>query len=132
VALHDAIEHLFLEFPGYGYRRVTRALQREGWEVNHKRVLRIMRQELLLRHLKRRFVVTTDSAHGNAAYPNRLATTAVSAPDQVWVADTTSVRLPSSFVYLACLLDAYTRRCIGRKLSRQIDTRLTLDALALA
>lgn len=132
VALRDAIEHLILEFPGYGYRRVTRALQREGWDMNHKRVLRIMRQESLLCHLKRRFVVTTDSAHGYAAYPNLLATTAVSAPDQVWVADITSVRLPSSFVYLACLLDAYSRRCIGWKLSRQIDTRLTLDALALA
>jgi transposase InsO family protein len=132
VALRDAIEHVILEFPGYGYRRVTRAMQREGWDVNHKRVLRIMRQESLLCHLKRRFVVTTDSTHGYAAYPNLLATTAVSAPDQVWVADITYVRLPTTFVYLACLLDAYSRRCIGWKLSRQIDSQLTLDALALA
>jgi transposase InsO family protein len=132
VALRDASEHLTLAFPGYGDRRVTRALQRDGWNVTHKRVLRIMRQESLLCHLKRRFVRTTDSTQGYAAYPHLLATTAVSAPDQVWVADITHVRLPTAFVYLACLLDAYSRRCLGWKLSRQIDTRLTLDALARA
>lgn len=132
VALREAIERIILELPGYGYRRVTRALQRAGWEVNHKRVLRVMRQEALLCHLKRHFLVTTDSAHNYATYPNLLATTVVSAPDQAWVADITYVRLPTTFVYLACLLDAYSRRCIGWKLSRQINTRLTLDALELA
>lgn len=132
VALRDAIEHIILAFPGYGYRRVTYALQREGWDVNHKRVLRVMRQESLLCQLKRRFVLTTDATHGYATYPNLLATTAVTALDQVWVADITYVRLPTTFVYLACLLDAYSRRCIGWKLSRLIDTRLTLDALEMA
>lgn len=132
VTLRDAIERLILEFPGYGYRRVTRALQREGWDVNHKRVLRVMRQESLLCHLKRRFVVTTDSMHGYAAYPNVLAEATLTAPDQAWVADITYVRLPTTFVYLACLLDAFSRRCVGWRLSRQIDTRLTLDALEVA
>lgn len=130
--LRDAIECVTLEFPGYGYRRVTHTLQREGWAVNHKRVLRIMRQESLLCHLKRRFLVTTDSAHGLPTYPNLLAQTTLSAPNQAWVADITYVRLPTSFVYLACVLDAYSRRCIGWKLSRQIDTQLTLDALEMA
>ena len=130
--LRDAVERVTLEFPGYGYRRVTHALQREGWTVNHKRVLRVMRQESLLCQLKRRYLVTTDSAHGLPTYPNLLAETSLSAPNQAWVADITYVRLPTSFVYLACVLDAYSRRCVGWKLSRQIDTQLTLDALELA
>ena len=132
VALRDAIERIILELPGYGYRRVTHALRREGWVVNHKRVLRIMRQESLLCQLKRQFVVTTDSAHGHPTYPNRLAACVLTAPDQAWVADITYVRLPTTFVYLACVLDAFSRRCVGWKLSRQIDTRLTLDALEMA
>ncbi len=132
VALRDAIERIILELPGYGYRRVTHALRREGWVVNHKRVLRIMRQESLLCQLKRQFVVTTDSAHGYPTYPNRLAACVLTAPDQAWVADITYVRLPTTFVYLACVLDAFSRRCVGWKLSRQIDTRLTLDALEMA
>jgi transposase InsO family protein len=130
--LRDAIERVTLAFPGYGYRRVTHALQRDGWQVNHKRVLRVMRQESLLCQLKRRFLVTTDSAHGVPTYPNLLAEVTLSTPNQAWVADITYVRLPRCFVYLACVLDAYSRRCVGWKLSRQIDTRLTLDALEMA
>lgn len=132
VALRDAIEGIILEMPGYGYRRVTHALRRAGWVVNHKRVLRIMRQESLLCHLQRQFVATTNSAHGYPTYPNRLADGMVTAPDQAWVADITYVRLPTTFVYLACVLDAYSRRCVGWQLSRQIDTQLTLDALEMA
>ncbi len=128
-ALRDAIERLVLDFPGYGYRRVTKALQRDGWAVNHKRVLRVMRREALLCQLKRRFIVTTDSAHGLRTYPNLLADAVLAAPDQAWVADITYIRLPTAFVYLACLLDAYSRRCVGWHLSRAIDTRLTLAAL---
>lgn len=130
--LRDAIERVTLEFPGYGYRRVTHALHREGWTINHKRVLRVMRQESLLCHLKQRFLVTTDSAHGLPTYPNLLADASLNAPNQAWVADITYIRLPTSFVYLACVLDAYSRRCVGWKLSRQIDTQLTLDALEMA
>lgn len=129
MALREAIEQIILALPGYGYRRVTRALQRDGGDVNHKRVRRVMRQESLLCHLKRHFLVTTDSLHGYATSPNLLAATILSAPDQAWVADSTSVRLPTTCVYLACLLDAFSRRCIGWTRSRQIDTRLTLDAL---
>ncbi len=129
VALRDAIERLVLEFPGYGYRRVTRALQRDGWAVNHKRVLRVMRQEALLCQLKRRFVATTGAAHALRPYPNLLADAALTAPNQAWVADITYVRLPTAFVYLACLLDAWSRRCVGWHLSRAIDTRLALAAL---
>jgi putative transposase len=127
--LRDAIERLVLAFPGYGYRRVTKALQRDGWDSNHKRVLRVMRQESLLCQLKRRFVATTDSRHGCRAYPNLLREAVVDRLDQAWVADITYVRLPTTFVYLACLLDAHSRRCVGWHLARHIDTRLTLAAL---
>jgi putative transposase len=128
-ALRDAIERIVLEFPGYGYRRVTKALQREGWLVNHKRVLRVMRQEALLCQFERRFVVTTDPAHPLRTYPNLLAEVTLAGPDHAWVADITYVRLPTAFAYLACLLDAWSRRCVGWHLSRTIDTALTLAAL---
>ena len=127
--LRDAIEVIVLAFPGYGYRRVTVALQRDGWEVNHKRVLRVMRQESLLCHLKRQFVVTTDSAHGCPTYPNLLATITPHGPDQAWVADVTYIRLPTTFVYLACILDAWSRRCVGWHVARTIETALPLAAL---
>ncbi len=125
-ALRDAIERIILDFPGYGYRRVTHALQRAGWRVNHKRVLRILRHESLLCHLQRQFVVTTDSQHG---YPNLLTGLVVETLDQVWVADITYIRLSDGFISLACILDAYSRRCIGWHLSRTIDTHLALAAL---
>ena len=132
IALRAAIEEIVLTFPGYGYRRVTKQLQRDGWAVNHKRVLRMMREEALLCQLQRRFVTTTDSTHGLIRYPNRVADLVVERPDQVWVADITYIRLPTGFVYLACLLDSYSRRCVGWALSRTIDTELTLAALGVA
>lgn len=128
--LRDQIERIILEFPGYGYRRVTRALVRAGWKVNHKRVLRIMQEESLLCHLKKRFVVaTTDSRHGFPVYPTVLADRVLTTPDQAWVADLTSIRLPGAFVYLAGILDAFSRRCVGWFLSREMTTQLTLAAL---
>jgi putative transposase len=132
VVLRDAIERIVLEFPGYGYRRVTAALKREGWRVNHKRVLRIMRHVSLLCQLKRRFKVTTDSAHSFRRYPNLIEDIELEGPDEGWVADITYVRLPSTFCYLAAILDAYSRKCVGWHLSRWIDTRLTLSALQMA
>jgi putative transposase len=132
-ALRDHIERLILEFPGYGYRRVTHALAREDIVVNHKRVLRIMQEESLLCHLKKRFVVrTTDSRHGLPVYPNVLTDAVLTAPDQAWVADLTYIHLRSAFVYLACILDAFSRRCVGWHLSRDMTTQLTLAALRLA
>jgi putative transposase len=128
-ALRAQIEEIVLAFPGYGYRRVTKALQRAGWTVNHKRVLRIMRQESLLCQLKRHWVPTTDSGHGLTTYPNLLRQTEVSGLNQVWVADITYIRLRRGFAYLAAILDAYSRRVIGWALSRWIDTALTVQAL---
>jgi putative transposase len=129
VALRAAIEEIVLAFPGYGYRRVTKALQRAGWTVNHKHVLRIMREEALLCHLKRRWVPTTDSQHGLTTYPNLLLETEVTQLNQVWVADITYIRLWHGFAYLAALLDAFSRKVVGWALSRWIDTALTLQAL---
>ncbi len=132
VELRDDIEQLVLEFPGYGYRRVTKALARTGRVVNHKRVLRIMREESLLCQLKRRFIPTTDSNHSFRTYPNLLSEMALTAPDQAWQADITYIQLPTGFAYLAAILDAYSRRCVGWQLSRCIDTNLTLAALDMA
>ncbi len=132
VALRDAIEHIVLAFPGYGYRRVTHELRRQGWLVNHKRVLRIMRDEALLCQLKRRFVPTTASRHGLGSYPNLLRDQVPSAPNQAWVADLTYIRLPTTFCYLAAILDACSRRVVGWELACQIDTELTLAALERA
>lgn len=87
VRLRDAIERIVLAFPGYGYRRVTKALQRDGWMVNHKRVLRVMRQESLVCHLKRHFVPTTDSWHALRTYPNLLTGRALTGLDEAWVAE---------------------------------------------
>jgi len=129
MALRDAIERIVLEFPGYGYRRVTHALHRNGWHVNAKRVLRVLREEALLCQLTRRFVRTTDARHGLGSYPNLLRDQVLSRPNQAWVADITYIRLPTTFCYLATILDAWSRRVVGWELSRNIDTELTVTAL---
>jgi putative transposase len=133
--LRDAIERIALEFPGYGYRRVTAQLHREGWEVNHKRVLRVMRTESLLCQLKRCWVKTTNSEHGLHIYPNLLPEAGwrqLTGLNQAWAADITYIRLPQRFVYLAAILDAYSRRVVGWSLSRSIDGELVLAALGRA
>jgi putative transposase len=135
VALLEAIERTVLAFPGYGYRRVTAQLQREGWVINHKRVLRLMREESLLCQLQRRWIQTTDSVHGLTTYPNLLPETGwrqLSQPDQAWLADITYIRLRAEFVYLAVLLDGFSRRVVGWCLSRSIDAALVLGALEQA
>jgi len=130
-ALRDAIERIVLDNSGYGYRRVTRQLQRDGWTVNHKRVLRIMHEESLLCRLKKRFVVTTDSNHAFGFYPNLLKGRLLTRPNQAWCADLTYIHLPTCFCYLAAILDVFSRYCVGWYLSRDIDTRLTLAALEM-
>ena len=133
VELRDTIERIILDFRGrIGYRRVTHALKRVGWIVNHKRVLRIMREASLLCQLKRHFVHTTDSHHRYQVYPNLIKGMTIETPDVLWVADLTYIRLPSTFVYLAAILDAYSRKCVGWKLSNRIDTQLALGALEAA
>jgi transposase InsO family protein len=98
------------EFPGYGYRRLTKESHRRGWTVNHKRVLRVMREESLLCQMKRRFEATTDSAHSFGSYPNLIEDTEIAGLDEAWVSDITYVRLPTTFCYLAAILDACSRK----------------------
>jgi putative transposase len=130
--LIDHIEAIIEEFPGYGYRRVTRELHRRGFPVNHKKVLRIMKQQGLTRKPKRRWVCTTDSNHPHRVYPNLAQNLLVTGPNQVWVADITYIGIRSGFVYLAVILDLFARRAVGQALSRNIDTALCLEALRRA
>jgi len=130
--IRDRLEELALRFPRYGYRRMTAQLKREEFRVNHKRVLRLMRESDLLCRTKRRFVRTTDSDHPYPVYPNIYGDTIITGVDQVWVADITYIRLLNDFVYLAVILDAYSRRVVGWALSRHIDAALTCAALRAA
>jgi putative transposase len=130
--LRDRIEQIVLEFSGYGYRRVTKELHRRSYPVNHKHVLRIMRQEGLLCHKKRRFMVTTDSKHSFRVYPNLIKDIKLSGINQVWIADITYIRLLYEFVYLAAILDAFSRKAIGWALGYTLSSELTLAALKAA
>ena len=132
MALRDAIQRIALEFPSYGWRRMTAELQRKGWAVNHKRVYRRMRADNLLCLRKRKFVVTTDSDHGLPIHPNLARGMTLTGRDQLWVADLTYIRLEWEFVYLAVILDAFSRRVIGWGLDRTLDADLTLQALRRA
>ena len=132
VELRDAIQRVALEFPSYGRPRITKELQRRGWEVNHKRVHRILREDNLLCLRKRKFVVTTDSDHDRPVYPNLAREMMLTGLDQLWVADITYIRLELEFVYLAVILDAYSRRVIGWALDRTLEDELTRAALQMA
>src|SRR5262245_14197992 len=112
--LRDAIQSIALEWPAYGYRRITAELDRRGFECNHKRTLRLMRQDnLLCLRAPRSFIKTTDSRHGFATYPNLAAKMILTGINQLWVADITYIRLLREFIYLAVVLDAYSRRAVG-------------------
>ena len=130
--LRNQIQHIALRWPAYGYRRVHAELVRQGWQVNHKRILRLMRIDNLLCVRRRRFIFTTDSRHGLPVYPNLVEGLALSSIDQLWVADITYIRLRLEFVYLAVLLDAFSRRCIGWALQRTLEAALALEALRMA
>jgi len=130
--LRDRIEEVALEFPKYGYRRITHQLKIDGSCVNHKRVLRIMRESSLLVAVKKRWVTTTDSNHAYPIYPNLKKERSPTATNQVWVSDITYIRIESGFVYLSVILDAFSRRVIGYCVSRGLDTQLALSALDMA
>lgn len=130
--LRDAIQKIALARPAYGYRRITAQLRRGGRVVNHKRVLRIMREDNLLCLRRRKFVVTTDSNHKLPVYPNLARDLKVTGLNQLWVADLTYIRLNFEFVYLAVILDAFSRKVIGWALGRTLEAVLTIDALKMA
>jgi len=130
--LRDQMQKVALESPAYGYRRITHQLQQRGFEVNHKRVLRMMRKDNLLCVRRRAFVATTDSRHNLPVYPNLAREIKPTAINQLWVADITYIRLRTEFVYLAVLLDAFSRRVIGWALGRTLEAELAVTALRLA
>jgi putative transposase len=120
------------EFEAYGYRRVGAELRHRGTVVNAKRVRRLMREHALNPKQRRRFVATTDSNHNDPIFRNLANTMTPDGPNQLWVADITYVAIATGFVYLAAILDAWSRRVVGYAISRSIDARLVVAALKAA
>jgi transposase InsO family protein len=132
LAVRDEMQRIALEFPCYGSRRITAELQRRGQKVNRKRVQRLMREDNLLCLRKRKFVITTDSNHDLPVHPNLASTLVLTGLDQLWLADITYIRLELEFVYLAVMLDAFSRREIGWALDRTLEASLAIEALQMA
>ena len=131
--VRDAIQRLALAQRHYGYRRIAVLLRREGFAVNHKRVLRLMQQDNLLCLRQKPFVpVTTNSRHGWRVVPNLARGLVTTGLDQLWVADITYIRLSEEFVYLAIVLDAFSRRVVGWALETHLEASLAIAALAMA
>jgi putative transposase len=129
IELRDAIHKIVIENRFYGYRRVTAELCQKDWAVNRKRVLRLMRADNLLALRKRRYVLTTDSRHPLAIYPNLVPRLMVHGVNQLWVADITYIRLRETFLYLAVVLDAYSRKAVGWELGDTLESSLAIAAL---
>ena len=130
--LRDIIQEISLEFIRYGYRRITAELHRRSIKVNHKKVLRIMREENLLCSKKTSSPHTTNSNHNLPLYPNLTWDLIVTGLNQLWVADITYVQLDNEYVYLAAIIEIFSRKCVGWDLSRRIDAKLALSALNMA
>jgi putative transposase len=130
--IRDEMQRVAVDWPAYGYRRITVELQNRGVCINHKRVLRMMREDNLLCVRRRKFVVTTDSRHRLPIYLNLAAELAPTGVNQLWVADITYIRLRVEFVYLAVVLDAFSRRVIGWALGRTLEAGLATAALRMA
>ena len=128
----EVMQQIALEFTKYGYRRMTKELHRQGQEINHKKVHRIMKENNLLVRRKKFRPVTTQSGHGLKVYPNLAKDLVVTKLNQLWVSDITYIYLPLGFAYLAAILDIFSRKCIGWCLGKNIDSQLTLDALNMA
>jgi putative transposase len=129
--LREALERVAVQYPRYGSRRITAELSRQGWDVNRKRVQRLMREENLLVEV-RRYCQTTNSQHPYGRYPNLVKHLEIVRPDQVWCADLTYIRLPRQFVYLAVLLDIFTRSIRGWELAGHMREELPKAALERA
>lgn len=130
--LTSAIQDISLEFVKYGYRRITAELHRRGFKTNHKKVLKIMRKENLLCKKKTFRIHTTNSKHKLPLYSNLTKNMVLNGLNQLWVADITYVQLQKEYVYLAVIIDVFSRKCVGWALSRNIDTRIALEALNMA
>jgi len=131
-ALVEAMHAVKDEFEAYGWRRMQAALRQQGWVVNHKKVKRLMREHDLQPPRRRRFVATTGSDHDQPPFPDRARELVVDGPDQLWVAGLTYVAIAVGFVYVAAILDAWSRRVVGYAIGRRIDARLAMAALKVA
>ena len=132
IVVRNELQKVAVEFPAYGYRRITAELKNRGYTVNHKRVLRLMREDNLLCVRKRFKPKTTDSDHNLRTYPNLIKDLKITRLNQVWASDITYIRLPREFVYLAVVLDLFSRRCIGWNIDRSLYTELALSAMTMA
>lgn len=131
-AIVEAIGVICDEFECYGWRRVRAALRQQGLIVNHKKIKRLMREHGLQPKIRRRYVATTDSDHDQPIFPHLAKDMVLDGPNQLWVADITYVTIAAGFVYVAVILDAWSRRVVGYAISRSIDARLTIAALKAA
>ena len=131
-AIVEAMFAICDEFEFYGYRRVGAALRQQGIVVNHKKIRRLMREHGLQPKIRRRFVATTDSDHGGPIFPNLAKDLVPSGPNQLWVCDITYVAVSGRFIYVAIILDAWSRLIVGYAIGRSIDARLTVAALKTA
>jgi putative transposase len=131
-AIVEAMSAIRDEFEHYGWRRIQAALRQQGLMVNHKKVKRLMREHGLQPRMRRRHVATTDSDHDHPTFRNLAKDKVIDGANQLWVADITYVAIASGFVYVAVILDAWSRRVVGYAISRSIDVRLTLAALNAA
>lgn len=132
MALRDAVQRTALAHRNHGYRRITPLIQRAGFVVGEEKVRRILRGDNLLAVRRRKFVVTTESNHRFRVYPNLAESIELTAVNQLWVADITYIRLQREFVFLAVVLDAFSRKAIGWELGRTLETKLALAALEAA
>jgi putative transposase len=132
VALRDAVQRIALAHRDHGYRRITPLVQRDGFVVGEEKVRRILKTDNLLAVRRRKFVVTTDSNHRFRVHPNLAESMELTAVNQLWVADITYIRLQREFVFLAIVLDAFSRKAIGWELGRSLETKLPLAALEAA
>jgi len=128
-AILETIKAIALDFPSYGYRRITASLKREGITVNHKKVYRIMRQNGILCSIRRSYKRTTNSKHNLAKYPNLVKNLVPVRLNQVWHADITYIRFSSSFAYLAAIIDGLSRKAVGYAIGKTLSPALTISAL---
>ena len=128
----DAIEKIAYDFPSYGYRRVTAALRRQDMVVNHKKVSKIMKNMGIQCRKKKRFVSTTNSKHNLKVYPNLAKDLIVDRTNKLWCADITYIRILTAFVYLAAIIDAFSRKIVGYAIGKTLATELPLEALKMA
>lgn len=130
--LIDRIGEIVCEFPGYGSRRVMKQLRKDGFIINRKRIQRLMRENSLLCRHKKKFVKTTDSNHNFRRYPNLIKNIIINRLNQVWVSDITYIRITTGFVFLAVIIDAFSRKVVGYALSRRLKRNITIEALKMA